>query len=196
MRRVTMKHKVLSAVLVAALGVLGTPVFSEEVPQVVPGSRVRVHADCGGGLFIGTVEATTDQTLKLRLDGRADGPGSRVLVPLAHIRTLEVSRGRQSNAGRGAATGALVGGLPMVLLSILSFSGPHSCDGFDAPPCWLGPAYIVTVGAGVGALVGLVVGSATTGDRWQTVSDSRGRASVFVTPAPRLGWKAGVSFSF
>ena len=128
--------------------------------SVAPGDTVRVTApSMDTDDSVGTVAALESDTLTVQVEGRAD----QLALPLASVTSLEVSRGRKSNIAKGAGIGLLAGGASGALFGIV---------GCAADPCEYPGAVVLffgVFGGGLGLLTGLVVGAATSGERWEAV---------------------------
>jgi hypothetical protein len=87
-------------------------------------------------------------------------------IPLDSVTRLEVSRGRHRQTARGAGVGFLVGAAAGLIVGPISMECPeYGCDTSPAVAAALGGI----VFGGLGALVGLGVGAATTSETWQEV---------------------------
>ena len=130
---------------------------ASELPDVVPGSRVRVSSPAlASGPAVGSLMRLEPGSILLD-----QGKGQPALrVPLdPHVR-LELSLGRKSQAVRGAMIGAAVGVAPGLLLTF----GDDN-DGGDVPS----PAVVAAMGAAGGALLGAAIGWAVKAEQWQEV---------------------------
>jgi len=172
--------------LAVVLGLmLGGSVRADELPSILPGSRVRVSSSTlASGSAIGSFVGVESESVVL---GNAAG-GSPFRVPLNTISKLEVSVGRRSQAGRGAMIGAAIGVTPGLLLTFGDYSSDVHGDGPSV-------AAVAAMGAAGGALLGAAIGWALKVDRWQVVEGPvagvavvplRGGAAVSV----RLDWGA------
>ena len=135
-------------------------------PEGIVGERARVRFDVGRS-DVGTLRGLSGDTVSLETE-----PHVLRRIQLSPTARLEISRGMESNAGRGAGLGALVGG---VGLAIVAAAGSCSDDGdiieFSPGECALMGGL---AGAGAGALVGLIVGSMSESERWVEVERTRG----------------------
>ena len=118
-------------------------------------------------------------------------------APWPSITRLEVTRGRKSHGGPGAAFGALIG-IPLgavVGLAIYQECVPHGPFGclFD----W-GPEYSALGGALVGGLggvvVGALIGATIETDRWEEVPLDQLRVSFGPQRDGRFGLGLSVRF--
>lgn len=133
------------------------------------GQRVRVTTDSGA--WIGMLVQLDSTSLTLHGPGLSDS--SAVTLARNRIRRLEISAGRRSNAGRGAAIGFGVGAAAGMVLGI----GCANSDGFLQ--CTDGEVAELTLlsglwGAGVGALLGLV----STSERWELFGANAANVSL------------------
>lgn len=134
------------------------------------GDKVRVTTE--EERIVGYWISLDDNQLTLNTDR-----DSNLVLPLASLAKIEVSRGQKSRAGKGALIGAAVGVTAGVITGLALGGGciDSSCIS-DA-----GAAAIVAVvfGAG-GTLLGAVTGAFIKTDRWETVPLDR--ISVSLTP--------------
>jgi len=154
-------------ILALALSVGGPSVaLAQQGPRISRGDRVRVVTTTWGGrASTATVEAVRPDTLVL---GRSR-PGGResVVVPLTSIERLEVSVGRKSNAGKGALTGAIVGGSLGLILGIAAWAGSDDGDFLQVGPEAV-PVSVAFFGGG-GAILGTLIGALSHSDQWSPV---------------------------
>ena len=142
----------LAAVLVFAVGSLAA-----QQPDLVAGTRVRVHASGATLPLTGTI-AWQDRT-NLAV---VRSPGDTAIVPLTALTRMDVSRGRQSNVLRGARAGALIGAGAGVLLGLVAMADDDSYFDYGAEVVPFG-----ALGGGfIGGTIGLLIGSVTTSERW------------------------------
>ena len=140
-----------------------TPLASATA-QVRPGERVRVthlpicSADvCVGPRrqIVGTLMSVSGDSLLLSVDGGA-GP---VFLPLISVSRMQVLRGRKPAMGRGAAIGALAGGVIGLVGSLTTYK---ECEGFCPLDFGRGGTAALSglvfggLGAGVGYLDGRI----------------------------------------
>jgi len=141
------------------------------------GSRVRITSSAHGGPVIGTLLSIEVNALVLRRAG--SDAASR--IPVDEIRTLEVSRGRKSQVGRGAMIGAAAGVMPGLLLTFGDYSSDVHGDS--------NAGAVAVIGAASGALVGAAVGWALKTENW--VAGEVPRAAIAAVPV-----RGGVALSF
>jgi len=168
-------------------------VLGAQSPRPKPGARIRFDAPSVGTQLTGTLVTWESDTLVVRVDG--DAAGLNLILPGDSIARLDVRRERRL-AAEGMGLGLLFGALLAVtasqdwvdengdctpLLSCLAYEvSPH----LDTRLAILG---------GVGALVGLAVGSETKTEQWSRVPLAR----PVVGPAPGgAGLALGVRISF
>ena len=188
-------------VLALSLLALAAPVLRAQSPAtdvpaaVAAGDRVRVTTSPRTGLagaaidavprtIVGRVVAIEDSALVVaEVDRRAE----HHRLPLAAVRSIERSAGtsRASSAAGGIAIGMLIG-------AALGYVAGDDCSGkgwicFDRGDTAM---FGAVTGIGVGALVGLAVGSR---ERW-TSATLPGRISL--RPGARGAGGVGVSFAF
>ena len=166
---------------------IGAQVPAGESVIVEPGSRVRFSTNSSAPLSIGTVAAIEADTLVLR---RADD-GATLRIPTGELRSLEVSTGKRSQAGRGAMIGTAIGAIPGLLVSFGDYSEDVHGDGPS-------PVAVAAMGAAGGAVLGAAIGWAVKAERW--VPAELQEASVAVVPVPggvavalRIAWGRGRS---
>lgn len=132
-------------------------------PEGIVGERARVsHVAESARPYVGILRGLEDDTVTLETE-----PGRLLPIPLSPAARLEISRGTRSNAGRGAVLGALIGGAGLALVGIVGCAG-DDLGALDPSPelCAAGGAVL---GGGVGALIGLAIGSASHSERWVEV---------------------------
>ena len=148
------------------------------------GQRVRVTMDSGTGAWIGTLVRQDSTSITLHGPGLSDS--SAVTLPLDRVRQLEMSVGRQSNAGKGALIGFGVGAATGLAVGIGCASSDtlFQCSGGEVVEATVVFGFI---GAGVGGLVGL----ASSSERWEKVA----AVPVHLSLAPhRLGLLVSLTF--
>ena len=117
----------------------------------------------------------------LRMDGEScrietGDPAEVLAIPLPHLRVLEISAGTKSAGGRGAVIGLLAGAGAGVLFGLIGTVAGSSNADVDLSV--IAPLLLGTVGGGVGAAIGFLIGSGTQVDRWETVPLDRLRLSA------------------
>jgi hypothetical protein len=133
---------------------------AQDAPALEPGVRVRVSTaprTSRANWTVGTVIAVTGDRLAIRTQQHS---GSTIDIARSSVTQLEVSRGQHSRALTGLGLGFLIGAGVGAVIGV---------GGED-----LAPTDGKLIGAGLGAvggaLVGLVVGSSSTSERWQKIS--------------------------
>ncbi len=109
-------------------------------------------------------------------DSRSTRGAGPLEVPLSLVKRVEVSRGKKSNAGKGALRGGLVGASIGVVLSV-AFLGSGGSDKEE-----LSAASFAVLG-GVGVLTGAAIGAGSSSDRWEGVPLDQLRVDM----VPRTG---------
>ena len=179
MRRATL----LIAVL--ALTPLATVMAQLQPLPLEPGQRVRVTApDLGIRKQVGRFEALRGDTLVV---AAAD---STMTFPVVSVTRLELSWGQRSMARRGAGIGFLSGA---TIGAIIGFAAGDDTNCFICFTAEDKAAAGAIVLGGIGALIGLAVGSHKT-DLWEEVPLDQLRVSVGPQRDGRLG--LGLSFAF
>jgi hypothetical protein len=135
--------------------VLGAPLGAQSAQpmgELHPGARVRLDAPgVVSDKFTGTVLSSSADTFTV-----ANPSTVAVTVPMAHITSLEVSRGKSRSAG---AVRGLMWGLPIGLALGIPYSGggqKQGCSTCDSPAAIVAYTGIAGAvwGAGIGALIG------------------------------------------
>ncbi|HEX5409722.1 MAG TPA: hypothetical protein VFW89_08140 [Gemmatimonadaceae bacterium] len=171
-------------VLAAAAG----PALAQSGPSLAPGSRIRVE-----GTFIqreiGTVLAYGNDSLTYVRAGVPDTES----VATAGISRLEVSTGQHHRILHDMAMGAMGGLLVGGIVGAVTYQKPDCpsntsgawdfCGLFDSGAGGNAAAGGI-LGAGGGALVGVVVGLAIRSERWRAVALDSHRLHAIVAPAP------------
>ena len=169
----------LSVISVLLGFALPTGITAQERPPVVEGARVRVSAtEFGGKWCTGTLVDWSADTLTARCWRTRERQWEEFEFPVSSISSLEVSRGKKSNVGKGALIGGLlgagaglVGGLAVANLA----------EGLDEPSSTdITLTYTVLFGL-VGAGLGAIIGSASKSDLWEEVPLDRLKVSVLPT---------------
>jgi len=167
MWRSSRSGKARCLVLAAVLLMLASPVASQ-VPPAADSARspwitgeVRVRAPSIAKFrIVGTVDRAPPDTLVVRGLTRA-GVDTIWTLPVAAISRLQVVHGTHSNAGKGLGYGLLGGGLAGAGIGALSCKEPGNLLGSEGCAKVLG-----VLGAGAGAIVGLIVGATSRSDTW------------------------------
>lgn len=172
-----------AAVLLLLLAV--TTTAGAQSDALGAGSRVRVTT--GDRQLVGVVRSAGGGSLSL-IDARVDS----VFLTGSEVRTVEVSRGRKSNGGRGATTGAGAGLFVGILLGSFpahdqrdSFLG----DGLEGLETMGRMGTYGLIGGVAGAVLGFAIGSRSESERWSRVELDRPVA--FAAPG-----RIGLSVSF
>lgn len=153
-----------TAIWMLTLAVIWTaPAAAQDRFPPEAGSRVRLVAP-RYFLYgeVGTVAASDRYGISLDLE---DG-GERVDVPYYEVSRLDVSRGATKLTLMGAAAGAALG---MVLGATTTPMPRENPDDPFARPSGGDPFGRMVVGAMAGGVLGALVGSAITVERWQPV---------------------------
>ncbi len=189
-----MRHATILAAILAFVPLAGA---TAQLP-VRPGERVRVThlpicpADvCVGPRrkIVGTLMSVSGDSLLLSVDGGA-GP---VLLALISVSRIQVLSGRKAARGRGAAIGALAGGVVGLAGSLTTY---EECEGFCPADLGRGGTAVASglVFGGLGAGIGYLVGNFVTVDRWVDVPLDGVQMDVTASPGGGLGARVSVSF--
>lgn len=151
------------ACLSLSLFLLRPAALPGQMPQLEVGERIRVVAPpFTDGRLLGTVLSADPQELVLATRHSPE-QAPTVTIPLEAIESLEISLGQRSNTLNGLAYGTLGGavlGVGVIGVMCLAEGG---CEGG-----WL--AVGAVVGAGGGAVLGLLVGSLVKTETWEDAS--------------------------
>ena len=174
-----------SVLTACALVLTGGPRAAAEQPEgVAPGDRVRVAApQLWREPVVGRLLDVGPETLSLELPG-GNGPEA---IPRSAVTRLEVSRGRKSQAGRGALVGLAIGGAATMLLTF----GDYSSDVHGDPN-------LLAIGAalaGGGAAVGGAIGWAIKTDQWEDVTQRPVQVGVSPIPGGGLGFAVRLTWA-
>ncbi len=177
---------------------------------------VRIRSICTAALFLAVIPFTVPRALgqepavgeRVRVRTVSDSPGKVIgvlktrepaylvvhsedatptTIAWADISRLEVSRGTKSNAGKGALIGGGVGAGIGVFAVVLTCAGDsplvEDCGAAEVA----GGLLIASIGAGVGALIGM----AARTEKWVDVPPDRWQ--IEVSPDPNGGVAVGVN---
>jgi hypothetical protein len=164
-------------VLLVGLLILSLPGVApaQESEMMAIGSRVRVTLpDAGAQPLVGQVVALERDAVVVV----SEGGRSQTRVPVTPATAFEVSKGRRSQAARGALLGGAVGAMPGLLMTF----GDYNTDKGN-------PAAISLAGAAAGAGLGSLIGLALKSEEWLPARMPAIGASI--APVPR-----GAAFSF
>jgi hypothetical protein len=164
---------------------------AQQVPELTEGSRIRVSTEPDvvrpNPLVTTLVRLTPDSMTVMASSGGAD-----LAIPHSAVTRLEVSGGKQGRAlrglGIGMVAGAVVGGLAWALGSS-SCEGELCGTGFDDALSATVGAVALVAGALGGATVGLIIGAASPGERWDPVP----LADRSALPETGHGYRVGLS---
>ena len=132
----------------------------EPVAQLSKGEKIRLRVT-PNSVLEGTLVAVQPKGLAIRMGER------EVTIPANQIQRLEVANGVKKNTGKGAAIGALTGGLGLGLLGAIAVSGDQ--DGWiEITP---GQAFLGgLIGGGLlGGITGALIGSGHNSTNWEMV---------------------------
>ncbi len=176
--------RVLRLVQVSAVGLLAIvgPVMAQQVQGLASGARVRVWTlEPHSERRVGTLVALRRDSLLMQLDGDTD----TMRIARAAVTRIDASEGRRSHVVTGLILGAAAGGT----------TGYFIGKGLDnTSVCGSGCEWLVAGPlAGVGGVLGGLLGAVTRTDRWKEVTHERVRVGV----APRdagMGLLASIAF--
>jgi YMGG-like Gly-zipper len=156
--------------LAAAIGTaLEPPSVAPTARRVLLQPRTRVRVTVEFQVYVGTVLRQDPSDLELAVPGDS-GRLERVTLPTPVIRRVEVSRPGPSRAAEGTVIGLAAGAATGVLTGALVYLAKGlSC--LDPTPCNRNSpvAAAALIGAGVGAVAGLVIGANTHPEEWEEV---------------------------
>lgn len=154
-------NKVVSAILFGIVVCYCIPVTGwSQSPTVVPGDTIRVtYTDIVSSRVVGELEHITDDSLFL---AQKDSTWS---FARSSIHRIDVSAGRRTWGGRGAAIGAVTGGL-LFGVAMMGSNGSGDFELFSS-----GEAFLLGFGVGAagGAFTGLIIGGLTETHQWEKV---------------------------
>jgi hypothetical protein len=166
----------LAAVLLLAPSV---DVLAQRARPVAPGDRVRITApSIVGERLVGTLAELRPEALLLEPEDSVEA----VLLPLAAVNKLELSRGKGSKIGRGALAGGLFGAGVGLVVGIAAL-------GEDGGGFHIGVGEVIRgtlVLGGLGAGMGMLLEVAAPGERWETVPLDRIPVSLEPHTRPAL----------
>jgi hypothetical protein len=166
----------MTRLVISTLALLAAaPALAQDVPQLTPGTEVRVRSPVASGRFV--VHDHRAATLTLR-----DGTELLISVPIADVTELSILRGHRSagaSALHGAGIGLLVGAGSGILFGFVSATEPvvpvvnAVVDG--------------AVWGGIGAAAGAALGAISRGEQWETVPLNTIRAGPSTDGGMTLG---------
>lgn len=183
-------HMRTSVLILAIVSLLSPRESDAQAPEVLaPKTRIRYALPTDRRAIIAEVVVHRGDSLWVRRTQSAD----TVVLALSTLAQLDVSRGRQGRALRGAGIGLLSG---VVVGGAIGYAaGDADCSGkfvcYDKPQAAAGGAAIFgLLGAGIGALIG----RESRTDRWEpALLTSRGRIATW---SGRRGSGYGLRFSY
>ncbi len=130
------------------------------LPDIQPGTRVRVESATARGKIAGTFLFSRSDTLTILARS-----GDSVRFPHPDLTRIQDSRGRSRVRGalKGAALGLLIGPLALGGLGAIGDAG-----GADEGQTISGTAVGVMFGAVIGPVAGAVLGAVRGSERWRT----------------------------
>ena len=152
----------LISLVTALLQVSAAQAPSSRQPTVEADSGSRVRITVGKTKHVGALVSADADALRFTTD-----TSGVVAIPTASVTRFERSRGRRSNAGRGALLGGVIGGA-MGLIGGLGAEADNSDWGIEigAEGIALATLFFGATGAGLGALIG----AASKGEKWQPLT--------------------------
>ena len=161
-----------SAAIILALAAAAPAAAQAPATTLTPGTRVRVESPVlGARAVVRRVAVQRGDTLVLARDQRA-GRDSVVLA-LADVRTIEVSRGWRQRAITGGLVG-LVGGTAAG--AVIGYNSPMAAEpcGRDCTRAEVtrkqGALMLAPTGAQAGAALGALFGRFVLGERWERLA--------------------------
>jgi hypothetical protein len=139
------------------------PLTRQPTVEADSGSRVRITVDKPSKRsHVGTLVSADADSLRFTTD-----ISGVVAIPTASVTRFERSRGRRSNAGRGAVILGAIGGAAGLILGI-GAAADNSSWGIEIGPEGVALATLLmgATGAGLGALIG----AASKGERWEPLA--------------------------
>jgi hypothetical protein len=191
----------LLAGIALLIGLTGTVAAQQDTTLRLP-VRVRVsvasgrsrterqsgNEPAGHDHIIGTLVRVSRDTVVVLPAGK-DVP---MAIPSARVNTIEISRGRRSEASRGALVGFLVGGVGGAIAAIIHCSG--SCE--ENQGAFGDEAGLAIIGGGAlaGTGIGWLVGSMFHQEGWQPVSLRRIHVAFAPVSSHRMSLAVSVPF--
>jgi hypothetical protein len=166
------------------------PLAAQQQPLTPPdsGARVRLLRTDARAPQTATLVTFARDTLLIQPSGCC----ALDTVPLSGLRTLEVSRGKRASAeavvgwmGFGLLTGAGVG----------AAAGKVYCNRSKNELCGLAMPEFMMLGAGVGLVVGGVIGARHEKERWERIYPPP-RAALWVVPQMDRTIAVGLMLTF
>lgn len=182
----------MGAIVTSLAAVCNTTASADEVKVPGKGRRVRVTAPAfAGPPVIGDLIAIDNLNVTIQ----STGSSKVVAIPRDEVTRFEVSAKRRRK-GRSAGIGALIG---LGVGAAAGFAAGDDCGAPDAPSivCFPRPASaagVGLVGAGLGAVVGMLVAPGET--VWKSVDPAGLRISVMPSPSGSGGVSLALSLSF
>lgn len=164
---------------------------AQQATRLNPGVRIRFDAASFGYQMTGTLVRWEVDTLVVQVDG--DAPGLALIVPADSLSRLDVRRER-TMAGEGAVLGGLAGTVLAFIASPDVLDDNGNCTTLECQAYQVSPKVDTRIGvlAGLGVLLGIIVGSETKIVSWSPVPLQR----LTVGSTPNGGLALGVRISF
>ncbi len=153
----------LLSLLTALLQVSATQAPSSRQPTVEADSGSRVRITVGKtSKHVGTLVSADADSLRFTTD-----TSGVVAIPTSSVTRFERSRGRRSNAGKGALIAGVIGGA-LGLIGGIGAEADNSDWGIEigAEGIALATLFLGATGAGLGALIG----AASKGEKWKPLT--------------------------
>ena len=184
------KHA-LGAILTSLAALCGATASADDGGPPPEGRRVRVTAPRFSGKPV-TGDLIAAEAAKVTV--RRAGSSEVVAIPRAEVTRFEI-RTRESRKGRATLIGALVG---LGVGAAVGYAAGDDCGDTDAPRlvCFPRPASgasVGVVGAGLGAVLGLILGP---GEKWETADPARFKLTAGRSPGPGGGLHVELSLAF
>ena len=184
-------RRLAALVWCSTLLLIARPAECAQGAPLKPGARIRFNAASYGYQMTGMLVRWEVDTLVVQVDG--DAPGLALIVPEDSVSRLDVRRERTM-----AAEGALLGGLAGTVLAVVAspdvLDDDGNCTTLECLAYQVSPKVDTRIGvlAGLGVLLGMMVGSETKIVTWSPVPLQR----LTVGSTPNGGLALGVRFSF
>ena len=154
-------HLILTALL--QVSATQAPPTRQATVAADSGSRVRITVDKPSKhSWVGTLVSADADSLRFTTD-----TGGLVAIPTASVTRFERSRGRRSNAGKGALIGGLSVGAAGLIIGI-GAAADNSSWGLDVGVEDVALVTLITGAAGAG--LGALIGAASKGERWEPLA--------------------------
>lgn len=151
-----------------ALLTLAPPAECTQSTRLKPGARIRFDASSLGDRMTGSLVRWETDTLIVRVDG--DAPGLALVIPTDSVTRLDVQHERAMTL-EGLGLGVLAGSVLALVADPDALDEDGNCTTAQCLAYQVSPILgtRVRVLAGLGALLGIIVGSETKTQTWSAI---------------------------